>query len=496
METAKPSDTSHTISVDRADSIAFDRLIHASPATIDRLFDSAGLRRAIGKIFEWSSRRSALALKEYPRQVQLDKYHITRSLITSLNAAIDNARNHPVMRRALSHNVLPAMFGSIAKIGEREAAFAQRYGFPPPRFLVVSPTKFCNLHCSGCYANSDSASKEKLSFETVDRIISEKTEKWGGVFTVISGGEPLLYESDGKTIFDLALKHQDNFFLMYTNGTLIDARVARRIAEVGNITPAISVEGFENETDRRRGTGVYNKVLKAMEHLRAEGVPFGVSLTATRENADLIPSKKLAEFYTKLGALYFWIFQLMPIGRASMDLVPTPQQRFDMYTRMYELIERDAYFIADFWNGGTMSNGCISAGSMRGGGYLYIDWAGNVTPCVFNPYAAGNVNEIYARGGELGEVLVSPYFEAIQRWQTEYALKDGKFEGNWVLPCPMRDHYATMRSILEHTKPTPTDESSAKALEDEEFYRAMLHYEEELEELFGPLWEKKYLKRA
>jgi len=493
---AVPSGAGRTISVDRADSFAFDRLIHASPAAIERLFDNPALRSAIAKLFEWSSRRSALALKEFPRQVQLDKFYITRSLIRSLNAAIDAARGHPVMRASLSHRVLPAMFEAIGRIGGREAKFAERYGFPPPRFLVLSPTRFCNFRCAGCYANSDAASRESLSFKTVDRIISEKTETWGGVFTVISGGEPLLYESEGKTIFDLALRHQDNFFLMYTNGSLIDEAVARRFAEVGNITPAISVEGFEAETDARRGAGAHAKAIRAMERLRAEGVPFGVSLTATRENADIIPSRKLVEYYAELGALYFWIFQLMPIGRASMDLMPTARQRFDMYHRMYELIERDRYFIADFWNGGTMSNGCISAGSMRGGGYLYIDWAGNVTPCVFNPYAGGNVNEIYARGGELSEVLVSPYFEAIQRWQSGYALQDGKFVGNWVLPCPMRDHYANMLAILRETKPAPTDESSARALEDREFHEAMLRYDRELEELFGPLWQEKYLKRA
>jgi len=155
--------------------------------------------------------------------------------------------------------VLPAMFGAIEKTAAREEAFTQRYGFGPPRFLVVSPTKFCNLHCAGCYANSDAASHEKLAFDVVDRIIQEKTETWGAVFTVISGGEPLLYQSEGKTIFDLALKHQDNYFLMYTNGTLIDAAMARRLAEAGNITPAISVEGYEAETDARRGKGVYKK---------------------------------------------------------------------------------------------------------------------------------------------------------------------------------------------------------------------------------------------
>ncbi|MGB9685884.1 MAG: radical SAM/SPASM domain-containing protein [Rectinema subterraneum] len=483
-----------TLALSHTDSIAFNKLIHVSPQTIDKLIDAPALRKAIAKVFEWSTYRSSLSFKEYPRQVQLDKFYITRAFIKAIDAALASAQKSPVFRHSLVNSVLPAMFSAIDKTTEREEAFKRRYGFGPPRFLVLSPTKFCNLHCTGCYANSDSASREKLSFETVDRIIREKTEVWGSVFTVISGGEPLLYESEGKTILDLARAHQDNYFLMYTNGTTIDKEMAHKLAEVGNITPAISVEGYENETDARRGKGIYKKVLSAMENLRAEGVPFGVSLTATKENAHLIPSKELVEYYTRLGALYFWIFQLMPIGRASMDLVVTAEQRLDMYNRMFDLIKNDRYFIADFWNGGTLSNGCISAGRMRGGGYLYIDWAGHVTPCVFNPYAAGNVNEIYTRGGELSEVLVSPYFESLQEWQKNYAMNGEKYEGNWVLPCPMRDHYADMLKILEKTNPEPADEAAAEALHDPTYHAAMIQYDKELEQTIGPLWKKKYLK--
>ncbi len=495
MESVMKPPGEGSLAVKRADSIAFNRLIHVSPATIDSLFDKPALRKIIAKIFEWSTYRSSLSFKEYPRQVQLDKFYVTRAFIKAIDAALAHARQSPVFRQSLVGNVLPAMFGAIEKTGGREEAFRQSYGFGPPRFLVVSPTKFCNLHCAGCYANSDAASHEKLAFEVVDRIIQEKTEKWGAVFTVISGGEPLLYQSEGKTIFDLALKHQDNYFLMYTNGTLIDAAMARRLAEAGNITPAISVEGYEAETDARRGKGVYKKILKVMEYLRAEGVPFGVSLTATKENAHIIPSRELAEFYTKLGALYFWIFQLMPIGRASMDLMPTAEQRFDMYNRMFDLIKNDSFFIADFWNGGTLSNGCLSAGRMRGGGYLYIDWSGHVTPCVFNPYSAANINEIYARGGALSDVLTSPYFESLQEWQKNYAMSGDAYTGNWVLPCPMRDHYADLLKILQKTHPEPTDEVAAEALNDPKYHEAMIQYDSELEAVFGPMWKEKYLRQ-
>lgn len=495
IEPSMGSSKKAALALSRNDSIAFNKLIHISPGTIEKLIDMPRLRKTVAKIFEWSTYRSSLSYKDYPRQVQLDKFYITRAFIKSIEAVLANTRKNTTFRNSFVNSVLPAVFEAIDKTSQREKTFKLSYGFNPPRFLVLSPTKFCNLHCVGCYANSDASSHEKLSFATVDRIITEKTECWGSVFTVISGGEPLLYESEGKTILDLARKHQDNYFLMYTNGTLIDKAMAKKLAEVGNITPAISVEGYEAETDTRRGRGVYQKALHAMDCLREEGVPFGVSLTATKENAPIIPSKELVEYYTSLGALYFWIFQLMPIGRASMDLMVTAEQRLAMYNRMFDLIKNDRYFIADFWNGGTLSNGCISAGRMRGGGYLYIDWAGNVTPCVFNPYAAGNINEICKRGGSLSEVLISPFFESIQEWQTKYALDGEKYEGNWLLPCPMRDHYVDMLEILKKVNPEPADKVAAEALDDKQYHEAMIQYDSELEAIFGPLWKEKYLRR-
>jgi MoaA/NifB/PqqE/SkfB family radical SAM enzyme len=478
-----------------SDKVAFEFLTKLSPRTIDRLFVSPHFIKLISRIFQLSSRQACLSYKEYPRQVQMDKYYITRSLIRSLALAISGMRDKPLIRKSLSRSVFPAMFASIRSTKSRVSNFHERYGFDPPTFLVLSPSKACNLRCAGCYADSDSESADVLPYPVVDRILKEKSENWGSIFTVLSGGEPLLYKSCGKTIVDLARDHQDNYFLMYTNGTLIDGTMARKLAEVGNITPAISVEGYELETDARRGKGVYSRVLAAMENLREEGVPFGVSITVTKENAHLVPSESLMKYYSGLGALYFWIFQLMPIGRASVDLIVTPEQRLDMYKRMFGLIRNKRYFIADFWNGGTLSDGCISAGRIRGGGYLYIDWAGNVTPCVFNPYAAANIKEIYSRGGSIDEVLTTPYFESIQRWQGEYELRGGKHGGNWVLPCPMRDHYPDMLKILRDIRPKPTDQSAREALGDDKYQAFMFDYNRRLEKLFSPLWNHKYLHK-
>ena len=207
-----------------------------------------------------------------PPKEQEDKFYMARALFYSIERAISHGIS-PKCRDAL----LDILFGNILRGGDAEAKekFYMEFGFYPPTFVTISPTKACNLRCIGCYASSEERNAERLDLDVFDRIIQEIKELWGSHFVVISGGEPLLY----KGLFDIAEKHRDTFFLMYTNGTLIDEKVAKKLAELGNITPAISVEGFEKETDTRRGKGVYKRIRKAMQNLRDSGVPFGISIT-------------------------------------------------------------------------------------------------------------------------------------------------------------------------------------------------------------------------
>jgi MoaA/NifB/PqqE/SkfB family radical SAM enzyme len=450
------------------------------------------VRKIIIKFVDKRIYSKLLKNKKFPLQVQKDKYYMVRNIILAINKAFGQAGNAPIVRKALINSLVQNIFlNRKFKIKK----FEEEFNRTPPSFLTISPGKFCNLKCTGCYANSSSASSEKLDWDVLDKIMTEKTNLWGSYFTVISGGEPLLYKSHGKTIIDLAKKYQNNYFLMYTNGTLIDEEMAKKLAEVGNITPAISVEGFEKETDERRGHGVHKRILAAMENLRNAGVPFGISITATKNNADLVVSDKFIDYYfNKLGAIYSWIFQLMPIGRAeSLNLMVTPEQRLRMFRKTQYLVKEQKKFIADFWNSGCVSNGCISAG--KPGGYLYIEWNGNITPCVFNPYSPVNIYEVYKKGGTLNDVLNEPFFKSIRQWQKDYALdKKPEEMGNWIVPCPVKDHYGVMHGLLKQYNPVPIDEVAKKSLNDSEYQKKLEEYGKNVASVTDPVWDKEYLK--
>jgi len=372
---------------------------------------------------------------------------------------------------------------------ESKHIFQNKYGMLPPNFITISPTKKCNLRCIGCYAASSPETATTLSWSLLNRVIEDAYSNMGMRFFVISGGEPLMYKSENKTILDLAEKWNDCFFLMYTNGTLINKDTASRMADSGNITPAISVEGYQPETDERRGKGVYQRIIKSKDNLIAYGVPFGMSVTPTKKNINTLLTESFYDYYfDEFGATYMWVFQYMPIGRDfSKDLMITPPERLQLHKIQDKLLNEKEYFVADFWNSAPMSNGCISCG--RSGGYFYINWDGNIMPCVFVPYYHDNITTLYNSGKSLSDAMFSPLFIKGRAWQKEYN-GDKNNPGNLLTPCFIRDHYKTFYEIAQQSHVLPENEDADEAFHSREYYEFMLKFDHELEGLASPVWDE------
>ncbi len=368
----------------------------------------------------------------------------------------------------------------------KEIEFRNEYGFDPPGFMVISPAKRCNLRCTGCYANSASE-KDQLDYATFTKVIKEMREFWGARFVTVSGGEPMMYKWNGKGVLDICREHPDSLFLMYTNGTLINDRVAVEMYDLGNITPAISVEGMQEVTEKRRGKGVFEKIKRAMQMLKKQRVFYGISVTVTRHNAEEVVSDRFLDYYfEELGAAYAWVFHYMPIGRdVDPDLIPTPDQRIMLWERSWEIIKKRKIMFVDFWNHGPVTDGCISAG--RPGGYFYIDWQANVYPCVFFPYAAANMDDLYRQGGNLNDLIEMPLHEMIRDWQFKY-WKDGDL----LRPCPIRDHYRMAKKFVLDTKAIPADPGTAAIIKDPSYEKKMDDYDRELAKRTTRIWEDVY----
>lgn len=327
----------------------------------------------------------------------------------------------------------------------RRTEIERSEGLHVPYLLVISPTMRCNLNCVGCYAGTY-RQEEDMSFEMWDSIL-EQAKDLGIFFMTISGGEPFVRSEE---LLKLAAKHHDIYFQVYTNGTLIDEAMARRLRAVGNVAPAISVEGFEKETEERRGPGVYRKVLRAMHALREAGCLYGFSATVTRNNAEVTASDEFIDHYVEQGCYFGWFFNYIPIGRGSdLGLMPTPEQRDRMRRQTLHIRRTRPIFVADFWNDGPLTGGCMAGGRM----YLHINHRGDVEPCVFAHFAVDNLHR-----STLREALQSDLFHAIQRRQP--------YSDNPLRPCMIIDYPEILREVVAETRAESTDGTSQTLLTD------------------------------
>jgi MoaA/NifB/PqqE/SkfB family radical SAM enzyme len=463
-----------------------DGLREAAVRVLDRQLDLTLGRRA--------TRPTLMADPAYPA-LTWERVMMFRAVLSSLNRIVGERVISPhalsVTTRLWANALLRA--GPAGADGD----FRRTYGCAPPWFLVISPGQYCNLHCPGCYADSG-VRGGKLPWSVLDRIITEAKALWGLPVVVYSGGEPLAYESEGRGILDIAERHPDVLSLFFTNGTLIDEEIAQRLGQVGSLTPALSLEGMREATDRQRGAGTFNKTRKAMSLLREAGIHFGVSLTATRHNYQELLSDSFLDFLFKdQGAFYGFVFMYMPVGRnVDVSLMPTPQQRLAIWRRMWDVIVRKQYFLFDFWNHAPLVHGCLAAG--RPAGYFHIDWDGRVTPCVFAPYAGANVMDVFAAGGNLNDVWQAPFFEDIRRWQREHAKQAESCASprNWLTSCLVRDHYADFRGCIDRNDPVPEDAAARAALDDDAYAAAMDAYDQDLRARTVPLCDLVYSRAA
>ncbi|QNL43338.1 radical SAM protein [Oscillibacter hominis] len=312
----------------------------------------------------------------------------------------------------------------------------EKYGCNIPWAILMDPTSACNLHCTGCWA-AEYGNRMNMTLDELDSII-EQGKALGTYMYIYSGGEPLVRKDD---LLALCAKHSDCQFLAFTNGTLIDEAFADEMLRVKNFVPAISVEGFEEDTDFRRGKGTFAKLRRGMEILREKKLPFGVSCCYTSRNYAMIGSEEYFDAMVEWGAKFAWFFTYMPVGvGAPTDLMATAEQREFMYHRIREFRKTKPLFTMDFWNDGEYVQGCIAGGRC----YLHINANGDIEPCAFIHYSDSNIRE-----KTLLEAYQSPMFMAYHNNQP--------FHENHLRPCPLLDNPGRLAQMVDSAEAHSTD---------------------------------------
>ena len=176
-------------------------------------------------------------------------------------------------------------------------------------------TRSCNLNCVHCRAaaNCGPYSGElstKKCFQLIDEIAAMSSP-----VIILTGGEPLLRPD----IFEIASygTNKDLRMVMATNGTLINAAIARKMISSGIKRVSISIDGKDAASHDafRQEKGAFAAAIMGIDAMKDAGMEFQINTTVTTANLKQI--KDILELAKKLGAAAHHIFLLVPTGRGK-----------------------------------------------------------------------------------------------------------------------------------------------------------------------------------
>lgn len=393
------------------------------------------------KLMDWFDKfdvkNTLQAEREAIRNVALDPDSNWYKLIMSLWEDVD-----PEVRNRLFENLII----NASLLGyQRQTENKKKYNCNIPWAILMDPTSACNLKCTGCWA-AEYGSHMNLTFEDMDSIVTQGKELGTYVY-LFTGGEPLVRKKD---LIRLCENHPDCVFSAFTNGTLIDEAFADEILRVKNFIPAMSIEGFEQATDARRGEGTYQKVIDAMNILRNRKLPFGISCCYTSENAEVIGSEAYIDQMISMGAKFAWFFTYMPVGKGAVkELMARPEQREMMYHKIREYRQTKPLFTVDFWNDGEYVGGCIAGGRS----YLHINAGGDIEPCAFIHYSDSNIHDKTLL--EAYQSLLFMGYHDNQPWNE-----------NPLRPCPVLDNPGRLTRLVKESGAKSTDYQNLETAEE------------------------------
>ncbi|MCR3761509.1 radical SAM protein [Clostridium felsineum] len=343
-----------------------------------------------------------------------------------------------------------------------------------PFVMLLSPSMRCPLHCKGCYASSFSK-KDDIPPEEVDRIIGEARDL-GIYYIIILGGEPFFNDY----LLDIYEKYDDIMFTPFTSGLLLNEKIADRLKKCGNVIPMLSIEGFEEDTDARRGKGTYQKVLKAMDMLNERGILFGVSSAVTRTNIKTVLSDEFTDMLIEKGSKMSWYFLFMPVNGEDEDfnMMLTGEQRDYLGRRSREIRANKKYFTIDFFNDAPYVGGCIA-----GKYYFHVNSKEDVEPCIFSHFSTVNL-----KGRHLIDAFRDPFFKRLRAIQP--------YNKNMLRPCMMIDNTEVIINVCKQVGAKPDDAGADKMLNDVEFHEKLKNTSKEFKPYAEKTWKEFFKEKG
>ncbi len=255
--------------------------------------------------------------------------------------------------------------------------------FPP--FLYLSILNSCNLRCQGCWVDVE-AERTEIDLDTLNRTIRD-AKAHGNAFFGILGGEPFMHPQ----LLDLLAEHPDCYFQIFTNGQFITEKVARRLREIGNATPLVSIEGNEVVSDERRGRkSVYERTLRGLRNCLEQRLLTGVATSVCQSNLAELCTESWLRSLIDLGVHYAWYHTYRPVGpKMNPQLALTPAQLVHVRRFIVEMRSRLPIALIDAYYDGRGQALC----PMSTGISHHVNPRGDIEPCPIIQFATENIRD-------------------------------------------------------------------------------------------------------
>lgn len=270
---------------------------------------------------------------------------------------------------------------------------------PVPRLVAWELTRRCNLRCAHCRASAGKGASDELTLDEAKRVVDD-IASFAHPILILTGGEPLLC----PYVWDLITyaKAKGLKPVVGTNGTLVDASVAARLAAAGVSRISVSIDFPAAEAhDAFRGVkGAFDAAVAGIRAARAAGIEVQINTTVTRLNRHLL--EDIHALAVSLDAQALHPFLLVPTGRGA-DLADVELSAAEYEETLRWVCERQKDSPLEFkptdapqyqrivrQQGGC---GLHGKGCLAGTGFAFISAAGDVQPCGYFDLKLGNVRE-------------------------------------------------------------------------------------------------------
>lgn len=265
----------------------------------------------------------------------------------------------------------------------------QKKGKTYPPFMFIALTNTCNLRCKGCWVEKEGQVRQ-IEEADLESIIESGKRAKSHYFTLL-GGEPFLYPK----LWSILERHPDCYFQIITNGMFFNEHNVRQLKKLANITPLISLDGWEKNNDQRRGDGVYASANEGMNELKENGLLFGIATTITSKNWKEVMSDAYLQHFINKGAMYIWYYVYRPVGEHShQEYCLDKQGLIEVRKKLLEIRRKFPIMIIDtYWT----SEGEAFCPAACGLGY-HIGPEGSIEICPPLSFACEKVSD---NGGDM-----------------------------------------------------------------------------------------------